>query len=360
MISRRRVWSWPFPAASTAVSSPALCVRALGPERVLGPAHARAGLLGRNVAVKPGPGASIWASNFVHEDITPHPGCRRLLSASGRGDPAGRARLRSRLEIQNRSANGADADAYRLFSMVVESPAGRTAEARAGHCSLPRHRRRHATSSSACRKMLEYYHADRLNYAVAGTPNRLEYDQGFFVKLGDGAADMKPIAHLYKTQVYQMARVSGSAGSHLQPAAHHRHLLAAAVPGGILFLPALSKAGPGPVWQGPGDCAGRNRRGGWVYRRAGEPRLPGHRRQAARGRLSARAAVLIGNSSQMPRCCGASRPLRQDVLPFSLRSRFVPLPHFSADTGYVWHRRHIEPYIEPAPAEELLVAGCWP
>jgi NAD+ synthase len=59
------------------------------------------------------------------------------------------------------------------------------------------------------RKMLEYYHADRLNFAVAGTPNRLEYDQGFFVKLGDGAADIKPIAHLYKTQVYQMAEYLG-------------------------------------------------------------------------------------------------------------------------------------------------------
>jgi NAD+ synthase len=55
------------------------------------------------------------------------------------------------------------------------------------------------------RKMLEYYHADRLNFAVAGTPNRLEYDQGFFVKQGDGMADVKPIAHLYKTQVYQLA-----------------------------------------------------------------------------------------------------------------------------------------------------------
>ena len=56
------------------------------------------------------------------------------------------------------------------------------------------------------RKMLEYFHADRLNYAVIGTPNRLEYDQGFFVKNGDGAADLKPIAHLYKTQVYALAR----------------------------------------------------------------------------------------------------------------------------------------------------------
>ena len=57
--------------------------------------------------------------------------------------------------------------------------------------------------------MLEYYHADRLNFAVAGTPNRLEYDQGFFVKLGDGAADLKPIAHLYKSQVYQIAEYLG-------------------------------------------------------------------------------------------------------------------------------------------------------
>ena len=59
------------------------------------------------------------------------------------------------------------------------------------------------------RKMMEYYHADRMHYAVVGTPNLLEYDQGFFVKGGDGLADVKPIAHLYKTQVYQLAEVLG-------------------------------------------------------------------------------------------------------------------------------------------------------
>ncbi len=59
------------------------------------------------------------------------------------------------------------------------------------------------------RKTMEYFHADCRNYAVTGTPNRLEYDQGFFVKVGDGAADIKPIAHLYKTQVYAMARALG-------------------------------------------------------------------------------------------------------------------------------------------------------
>ncbi len=59
------------------------------------------------------------------------------------------------------------------------------------------------------RKMLEYFHADRLVYAVGATPNRLEYDQGFFVKLGDGAGDVKPIASLYKTQVYALAKHLG-------------------------------------------------------------------------------------------------------------------------------------------------------
>jgi NAD+ synthase len=56
------------------------------------------------------------------------------------------------------------------------------------------------------RKLLEYTWADRLHYAVAGTPNLLEYDQGFFVKGGDGLADLKPIAGLYKGQVYALAR----------------------------------------------------------------------------------------------------------------------------------------------------------
>jgi len=59
------------------------------------------------------------------------------------------------------------------------------------------------------RKMIEYYHADRLGYAVCGTPNRLEYDLGFFVKGGDGLADFKPIAHLYKSHVYALAEVLG-------------------------------------------------------------------------------------------------------------------------------------------------------
>ena len=59
------------------------------------------------------------------------------------------------------------------------------------------------------RKLIEYTWADRLGYAVIGTPNLLEYDQGFFVKGGDGLADVKPIARLYKSQVYLLARELG-------------------------------------------------------------------------------------------------------------------------------------------------------
>ena len=86
------------------------------------------------------------------------------------------------------------------------------------------------------RKMLEYYHADRLNYAVTGTPNRLEYDQGFFVKLGDGAADVKPIAHLYKSQVYALAEYLGVPEEIRRRPPDDRHLLACPGAGRVLLL----------------------------------------------------------------------------------------------------------------------------
>ena len=94
------------------------------------------------------------------------------------------------------------------FKLIVQTPAGETKEARLG---LREYLQIVAATNfkQRIRKTVEYFHADRLNYAVVGTPNRLEYDQGFFVKNGDGSADLKPIAHLYKTQVYAMARHLG-------------------------------------------------------------------------------------------------------------------------------------------------------
>ena len=60
-----------------------------------------------------------------------------------------------------------------------------------------------------CRMSMLYYHAERLHYAMIGTPNKHEVEQGFFVKYGDGGADIMPIAHLYKSQVYQLAEYLG-------------------------------------------------------------------------------------------------------------------------------------------------------
>ena len=105
-------------------------------------------------------------------------------------------------------ASTLEADGYNISSLVVQAPDGTMSKQRmppAVYLGIVA-----ATNmKQRTRKQLEYYHADRLNYAVIGTPNRLEYDQGFFVKNGDGAADVKPIAHLYKSQVYALAEYLG-------------------------------------------------------------------------------------------------------------------------------------------------------
>ncbi len=97
---------------------------------------------------------------------------------------------------------------YAIFSLVAHAPDGTvkkvrlTPDAYLGIVAATNFKQR-------ARKMFEYYFADRFHFAVAGTPNLLEYDQGFFVKNGDGSADFKPIAHLYKSQVYQLAAYLG-------------------------------------------------------------------------------------------------------------------------------------------------------
>jgi NAD+ synthase len=110
------------------------------------------------------------------------------------------ARWRSKIAI----AGGVDSG-INYFKLITQDPMGELREVR-----LPLKAYLQIVAATnfkqRVRKTLDYFHADRLNYAVVGTPNCLEYDQGFFVKVGDGAADIKPIAHLYKTQVYAMAR----------------------------------------------------------------------------------------------------------------------------------------------------------
>ncbi len=181
----------------------ALCVRALGADRVLGllmPEHdssPESFSLGHLLAEHYG------ITTFV-EDIA------ATLDAAGcysRRDQAIRSVFpeygpgyKAKIVLP-----GLFDSTFRLFSVVIESPTG---EVRRARLALNAYQQLVAATSfkQRVRKMMEYYHADRLRYAVAGTPNRLEYELGFFVKLGDGAADIKPIAHLYKTQVYQLAQ----------------------------------------------------------------------------------------------------------------------------------------------------------
>jgi NAD+ synthase len=181
-----------------------LAVRALGPRRVLGLFMPERDSDPRSLDL-----AREWAERLgidhVTEEITPLLEAARCYErrddAIRRVVPAFAAGWRCKIVLPG---NRLDSNRLNVYSLAVQAPAGQVETYR-----LPPAEYRQIVAATnfkqRTRKMLEYYHADRLHYAVAGTPNRLEYDQGFFVKGGDGLADVKPIAHLYKTQVYQLA-----------------------------------------------------------------------------------------------------------------------------------------------------------
>ena len=180
----------------------ALAVRAFGPERVLAlilPEHessaeseTRARSLASQLGIKPleqniGPtleaiGCYRWRDEAV----------RRVVPEYGAG-------WRMKIVVAGGIEGGIN-----HFRLIARSPTDVSHETRLG---LREYLQIVAATNfkQRTRKTIEYFHADRLNYAVIGTPNRLEYDQGFFVKNGDGTADIKPIAHLYKSQVYALA-----------------------------------------------------------------------------------------------------------------------------------------------------------
>ena len=184
-----------------------LAVRAFGKDRVIGllmpETDSADETLGLSQRV-----ADALGIQTVHEDITPILKAARCYE---RRDEAIAALLpgfgptwKSKIVLPNIL----DSETVRFYSVVAQSPDGEihkvrmTTEAFLTVVAATNFKQR-------TRAMLQYFHADRLNYAVAGTPNRLEYDQGFFVKGGDGLADVKPIAHLYKTQVYAIAKEVG-------------------------------------------------------------------------------------------------------------------------------------------------------
>ncbi len=185
----------------------ALCARALGKEKVHGlfmperDSSDDALRLGKLLAEHLG-------ISWTVENIAPALeglGCyARQLEAIRMAVPEYGAGWRCKLTIPSLL----ESDRLNITTLTVADPSGAQRSVRmppAGYLQMVA-----ATNfKQRVRKMMEYYHADRLNYAVAGTPNLLEYDQGFFVKQGDGAADFKPIAHLYKTQVYALAEHLG-------------------------------------------------------------------------------------------------------------------------------------------------------
>ena len=184
----------------------ALAVRALGEKKVFGllmpeiDSSSTSASLGGRVAEQLGIEHRL-------EDIAPALraiGCYRERDAAIRAVfPDYREDWKSKIAIAGGPKGGVN-----FFRMIVQSPSGEMFDKR-----LPIREYLQIVAATnykqRVRKTVEYFHADRLNYAVIGTPNRLEYEQGFFVKNGDGAADIKPIAHLYKTQVYGMARHLG-------------------------------------------------------------------------------------------------------------------------------------------------------
>jgi NAD+ synthase len=185
----------------------ALAARAFGPQKVLGIFMPEADSAGDTLALSRLSAESAGIPTVL-EDIT------GILEATGcyrRRDDAIRQVLPEygdgwKAKIVLPPLLGEDR--FRIFRVVAESPDGERHEAR---LTSTAYREVVAATNfkQRTRKMLEYHHADRLDYAVVGTPNKLEYDQGFFVKNGDGAADVKPIAHLYKTQVYRIAEALG-------------------------------------------------------------------------------------------------------------------------------------------------------
>ncbi len=185
----------------------ALCAKAVGPARchilLMPELDSDPATLALSQSV-----ADALGVSFTHEDATPMlegMGCyRRRDEAIRTVIPAYGAGWKMKIVLPGLT----EGKSYNVYSIVAESPDGETLKRR-----LPLDAYLQIVAATnfkqRVRKTMEYYYADKLHFVVSGTPNRLEYDQGFFVKNGDGSADIKPIAHLYKTQVYAIAAALG-------------------------------------------------------------------------------------------------------------------------------------------------------
>jgi NAD+ synthase len=180
-----------------------LCVRALGRDKVFGLLMPEAGVDEDSLSLGE-LAARQFGVDFTVENITPVLDAlghyRRYTDAVRQVVPQYGEGWKSKIVTRDALSAGG----FTFFYLVAQEPSGKTHKVRLPF--KPYLELVAATNfKQRTRKTIEYYHADRLHYAVVGTPNRLEFELGFFVKQGDGCADLKPIAHLYKSQVYRLA-----------------------------------------------------------------------------------------------------------------------------------------------------------
>lgn len=187
----------------------ALCVRAFGPERV--------------VALMLPEGESSPDSEMLAQLLADHYGLKTVLKEDISGALEGLGCYRRRNEAIQRlfpdfgagwgakialPGNLLEQETLNIFYLTVTSPTGESFTKR-----LPPSEYYQIVAASnfkqRSRMAMLYYHAELRNYAVIGTPNKNEHLLGFFVKHGDGGTDISPIGHLFKTQVYQLARHLG-------------------------------------------------------------------------------------------------------------------------------------------------------
>jgi NAD+ synthase len=186
----------------------ALSAKAFGPERVLGitmpesDSNPTSAVLAKKLAQR-------YGAPFIVEDMTAALAgfgtYRRRDEAMKNVFPEYNSTFRAKIVLP--SALGAK-DQLNVFRLTIISPQGVEKTER---IPLTEYLQIVAASNFKQRSRMSmlYYHADRLNFAVIGTGNKNEHEQGFFVKYGDGGADIKPIAHLFKTQVFQLAEYLG-------------------------------------------------------------------------------------------------------------------------------------------------------
>jgi NAD+ synthase len=183
----------------------ALCAKAFEPQRVLGvtmpeqESSPESAVLAQKLADQ-------YGVPTATEDITAALqglGCyRRRDEAIGRVFPEYGPGWKAKIVLPG---NLLEKATLNIFRLTITSPEGQQFTKR---LPLQEYNQIVAASNFKQRSRMAtlYYHAESRNYAVIGTANKNEHALGFFVKYGDGGADIQPIAHLYKTQVYQLAR----------------------------------------------------------------------------------------------------------------------------------------------------------